>query len=591
VSTVALIALGVGCGAIEGVPRSRAPGNECPDRPCEAYAYTGTKPTCVFGRCDAGRATFDYVLVVSVPTTSFFAAGRTFTLRSREFSAAKGTAKCPALTCIALPPLVPWQGEYRVAPGTAAKLGVAVGAKEATVPALATFVPRLADGAPGSSDGISDLETLGLPSDVVQSEAVVVAEPRGPFGAHAISMTALVPQGNYERRIVPAEGYDALPPVITGAAFAGQDVVSDATLDDPSGDARRSVVRRKAGLDGFRVFIQDAQLERRVSAMHLLSGVVSTVRLDTIGENDGAVLRNNLDVVVAPPLGAIGVPTYVSAVIQGVGLDATYPDLPPPVAVSGVVVTPDASAIGLAAEIVFDSTNVALVPTEGVAVKTRQLRYRTWLRSDARGRFATVLPPGEYLAYVRPDRGLGWGRQRVAVSVDSPTSSLTLPVLPLAVVEGRAVLADGRPLVDADVVAEAAATQPDEEGAARARRSWLFPRGARGRTDGEGRYVLALEQGTYDLTVIPEPGSGFPRVVSPSRSVAPPAPGAGSVTLEPLRVPVPARIGYTLQDPSGNVIPRAVVRAYARLARGGPYLEIGEGVTDRAGRFEILVSP
>ena len=77
--------------------------------------------------------------------------------------------------------------------------------------------------------------------------------------------------------------------------------------------------------------------------------------------------------------------------------------------------------------------------------------------------------------------------------------------------------------------------------------------------------------------------------MSPEREPA--AGGDAVVKLEPLRVPVPLKIAYTLQDPSGNVVPRAVVRAYAKPVGSTSYVEIGEGMTDRSGRFEILVAP
>ncbi len=575
------LALAAACAPIEGTPRSSAPLNDCAEHPCEGYASEGVRPACAFGRCEAGKPTFDYVVVVTVPSTSFFAAGRTFFLRSRDFIGAKGTAKCPALTCIALGPLVPWEGEYRAAPATTKRLGVPTGDREATLAAAATFLPLSPD------DDDREAAAVGLPSDVIVSSVDVRPDdPRGVNGGAALVLQAVVPPGRYQRTIAPAELYDGLPPLTTRASFSPSITLSDAVLDDPSGDSRLSRVSRSAGLDGFRIWLEDERTGRRISSMRRLAGSAAVARLDTVGENDGPTLRSNVNVVLAPPEGAVGLPTKRTSVFSGVGLDQQYPDLPPPVVVSGTVATTDASAAGLPAEIVFESASVT--PLRGVE---SGLGYRTRLRSDGKGRFATVLPLGQYNVFVAPDRGLGWGRATQTVAVDRPLTELVVPAQPLSVVEGRALLADGRALEGAEVIAEPSLVQPESLSADRGRSPWLFPRAARGRTDATGRFVLSLEEGTYDLTVVPEPGTGFPRLVSPARRIGPAAGGDAVVKLEPLRVPVPLKIAYTLQDPSGNVVPRAVVRAYAKPVGSTSYVEIGEGMTDRSGRFEILVAP
>lgn len=579
--TVLGIVVAAACAPIEGTPRSSAPLNDCAEHPCEAYASEGVKPACAFGRCEAGKPTFDYVLVVSVPSTSFFAAGRTFFLRSRDFIGAKGTAKCPALTCIALGALVPWDGEYRAAPATTKRLGVPTGDREATLAASATFLPLSPD------DDDREAAAVGLPSDVlVSSVDVRPDDPRGVNGSAALVLQAVVPPGRYQRTVAPAEMYEGLPPLTTRAPFSAVLTLSDAVLDDPSGDSRLSRVSRAAGLDGFRIWLEDERTGRRISSIRKLAGSAAVARLDTVGENDGPTLRSNVTVVLAPPEGSVGLPTKRTSVFSGVGLDQQYPDLPPPVVVSGTVSTTDASAAGLPAEVVFAST--AITPLRGV---DSGLGYATRLRSDGKGRFATVLPPGQYQVFVAPDRGLGWGRATQTVAVDRPLTDLIVPAQPVSVVEGRALLADGRPLDGAEVIAEPSLVQPENANADRARRPWLFPRSARARTDATGRFVVSLEEGTYDLTVVPEPGTGFPRLVSPARRIGPGAGGDTVVKLEPLRVPVPLKVAYTLQDPSGNVVPRAVVRAYTKPVGSTSYVEIGEGMTDRAGRFEILVAP
>ena len=121
-------------------------------------------------------------------------------------------------------------------------------------------------------------------------------------------------------------------------------------------------------------------------------------------------------------------------------------------------------------------------------------------------------------------------------------------------------------------------------------------------TAADGSFAIMVEEGTYDFTVIPEPGTGFPRAVSPSRKVSPASSGSSDAgassdgggtdnALGTILVPAPLKIALTITDPSNNPVPDAVVRALTIPTGHAEYVEIGEAMTSATGQFEMLLAP
>ena len=107
------------------------------------------------------------------------------------------------------------------------------------------------------------------------------------------------------------------------------------------------------------------------------------------------------------------------------------------------------------------------------------------------------------------------------------------------------------------------------------------------RTDRDGNFRFEVDQGQFNLTVDPQPGTDFPRVVQ-IRSFAGLEADVGDIVIAP-----PARLAFQLKDPSdiGNPIVRAMVRVFAELpGRGAPALEIGQAMTGPTGKCEILLA-
>jgi hypothetical protein len=307
------------------------------------------------------------------------------------------------------------------------------------------------------------------------------------------------------------------------------------------------------------------------------------VRLDTVGQTqpDSHAIRDGVDVILAPPEGWLGVPRLQSRLNSGSGHEnLPFPPLPPPVAITGVVAHGDAPALtGIPARLVFSSSTTGLISLDSDAPNSL-LMYRTVVSTDDSGRFATVLPQGFYDVTVEPAEGTGFAKVRETFDT---SRSLARTFLPPArtIASGRAVLSDGRPLAEAEILALPSASAPAGNVAV------LTPRPARTRTDENGAFRFELDQGPYDLFVDPQAGTSFPRVVQ-ARSF-----GTGSADLGEIVVAPPARLSFTMKDPSQaqNPIARAMVRVFAELpGRGPPAVEIGRAMTGDQGECEILLA-
>jgi hypothetical protein len=265
---------------------------------------------------------------------------------------------------------------------------------------------------------------------------------------------------------------------------------------------------------------------------------------------------------------------------SGSGLKALdYPPLPPPVTVNGVVavVSDSGPLYGYGARLTFTSTSITTLTTPKV------LSYSTSLDTDDKGRFATVLPPGKYAVTIEPAIGTGQAKSiQNDIDIDRTVTALTLQTPPRPLLHGKVVLTDGRPLSSADVLAIA---DPADT-------SKLDPRPGRGRTASDGTFAVELDPGPYVLTVIPQEGTGFPRVVVAATV------GAESSSIPDIHVPAPTRLRFTLRDPTltGNPIDHAIVSVMADLpgrpdtATASAPIEIGSAMSDENGQVQILLA-
>lgn len=566
---VATSACAAACNDIEARRISNAPLNSAAEFPCERYVETPVKAVPSEGRCIVTtQPTFDYAIVVHVPETSEYAAGHTFVLFNTE-QTVSGSARV-----LKLPVFGSVTGIYNVTQKVIdqdVKLPPEV---KRGLPGLS--IPVRAAYAPVGRGNVTYDRTL--PLDIVFASSQVV-DLQGP----SVEYLRSLPLGKWKRVFEPEPPYDEyFPPHVgdvevkrSGSLF---DVVAiggvNGDLDDLTGTSRDAVITRAEGLDDWKVWLEDHATGQRISVVKKLSGPRADKRLDTVGR--GTSLEG-VDAIVAPPDGSIAIPRLVTPLLAGQGLGALrYPELRAPVALEGIVAgSADGGVfLAVASRVTFESESITL-PNGGAQ---SLLHYSATVSTDDRGRFATVLPPGTYDITVLPLEGTGFASfNKQAIIEDRSPINLSPPRRTR--VRGLALLTDGRAAARAEVLA---VPEPLADTGGRP-----TPAPARTRVRDDGGWSLDLDQGAYLFTVIPEAGTGFPRVLT--RAVVP----AGEADIGIVRIPPPTRLELEIRDPTTLARPifAAQVRIFATPeGGGGPALEIGNGITNGAGRVEILLA-
>jgi hypothetical protein len=584
----AVLAVLVACSPIVAEPLSEAPVNEgCLDvHKCELYTVPGatTKSQCHDGRCDFGLPTYPFTVLVNVPDTSFYAPGRSFVLTNRDLTAQPGTISgntaCKPPLCVPLQELVAAEGRYLVTDAASAAVGLPL-PTGTSIPVRVTLVP-LVDGT------VDEDASMGIPADDVLTSSLAVV-PQGTTGVRpVIKYSGAVSVGRYLRVAYPEPPYDRyFPPAFTTLSASFPALSDDfflgdpkTPLDDDTGATRTATVSRAEGLDGWQVWLIDSVTGRRISSLRTLKGTQMDVRLDTVGQTQATsrALKENVEVVVAPPASFIGVPRLQSGIIKGQGLaNLDIPPLPGPASVTGVVASGEGTALtGIPSALRFDSMKVRRM--DGTADPL--LRYSTSVSTDLTGHFTTVLPPGIYEVTIEPDFRTSFAKVKDTFDTSDGLAKTYRPP-PRTVASGKVMLADGRPLALADIRAIPSNVPVMGMGTA------VKPRPAQTRTDAGGNFSFEVDQGQYDFVVDPQAGTGFPRLVQ-VRSFA-----TGTVKLDTVVIAPPARLSFTVKDPSrnGNPIVRATVRVFAEPPnRGPPAVEIARSMTDELGHCEILLA-
>lgn len=597
----AVVVLAFACGAVQGTPLTEAPRNICGGDlfPCERYVVKdlAAQPQCNVdeatqrSRCDVGRPDYAFTMVLSLPNSSIYAPGRTLVMTSNVLTAQTGsTMPCKGVSgttlCVLAPKMVAVEGTYRATEAVASVLGATLGGRP-SIPVRVRYVPLT----PDSGD---EALNAGLPLAAIftSTRLIVQADSLPPL----LQYRDTVSVGRQLRIAYPEPPFDAFfPPVFTPFTVSngvlddvllGLDTEQQTTpLDDQTGRSREVSIKRTDGLDGWRAWLIDAKTRRRISTTKPLKGTNDAVVLHTIGWNRSEFPQPSVQdsfLIVAPPDGFLGIPTLESAVVNGIGLSVEIPVLPAPTPLRGVIAHGEGpQLIGIPSRVLFSSTGLRIFG----GLSRGFLKYETTVTTDERGRFATVLPPGFYNVTIEPDERSGYSKVMQTLDTTITTAQTFFPPV-RSHASGHVVLADGRPVSEAEIIAlpSFAKVEPNAVAAAK-------PRPAHARTDRDGNFSFDIDQGLYDLQISPAAGTDFPWVVQ-VRSF-----GTGNVEIGEIVVPPPARIAFVLRAPGDfqnlqNPIQRGTVRVYAELpGRGPPAVEIGRGVTGEDGRVEILLAP
>src|SRR5262249_20814541 len=149
-----VIGAGAACTPIVDHPLSTAPLNVCPEHPCEAYgSENGTLAKCTQGACEvatpSGRPTFPFWIQVSVPDTSIYAPGSTYTFYSdasgapaftKRVEVGVPTPRCSAPKCLQLDGLSTVVAQYTVTVAGSTEVGHPFQNRQ-TIPATVVYQP------------------------------------------------------------------------------------------------------------------------------------------------------------------------------------------------------------------------------------------------------------------------------------------------------------------------------------------------------------------------------------------------------------------------------------------------------------------
>lgn len=582
-----LLAAAAACGPPEPHPAVDPPRNAC--------------GICAEGRCnergfcqlEQADDDVDFVLVLPMPDTVYYAPNLTYMFSRDELAAAVGKSKgCD--NCVSIPRLGSRVGRYLVDQNSAHQLGGQLPsadgteALEAQVPMTAVYRRMI------NIDGtFVDATSVGLPVPPDFGRRSLDANPAalGIGGSYPIVSAVNLPPGTYRvdfdvdpslRTLLPprVEPYVIPVKLVTDPQ---KDTFALTTLDSPAARTTNIGSQYRA-LDGFRAYLYDNATRREISRSVLLKGNRNDgVYLATQGQVGPNGLPSTVDLVIEPPTDAFA-PTLQTHVLTGQLLAPEYPEIPQPTILGGDVRGPRGEGIPARIEIV--STGVISL-RKGVAED--QLKYTTMLATDGNGHFSTVVPEGTYKVFVDPDDSLSVGRsvstQRTAgvesgVTTGTRTSWIVTAV-PKTRVKGRAILADQRVLGDVAVKFAPSITRAADS-------AYELPRPLSVRTDAAGRFVAELDSGVYDLTITPTSGTNFAPFVLTDQYV--PSLAAGGCTLElgDLQVNVPRVLSLDMRDPSIAVLPWVWARLFARSEGSQHYVEIQKELLDSEGKGDLL---
>jgi hypothetical protein len=613
-----LVVAAAACGPLTPTASEPTPTNTCPDHPCDEYIQSGAPPICEQGACIV-NAMPSAVLVVALPNDSYFAPGRTFAVSFPLTALA-----CPTGTCAQLPDVAVVREAYSVTPQVqqqSLKYSLNPQYGLTTLPVQVTYRPLWP---PSSVSGADDAIAAGLPLEPVNVESNVnnsgMAVP-GPAGSPSQLFETYLQPGNYLRSIRPLPPLDAiLPPEVRivsvqpGTQFADNSMNVDATLKMGAGNPviPSFVVTRvdpMANFEGWTAFLRDQ------TTGQVLSNVVTLGSTNSASFNlftnhfppDGDALTN-AELVQQPSPGQ-AIPT---GVFQGVNVllpqQEPYSAMPPPSVFSGRVLAPDGTPVE--ADVIFESTAIYASQTPGPPYSPQSANYfytthasATVDASSGASTYHVRLPPGRYRVSVRPFDPLVTS---VTAPVPPPANAVTLEstfdvpaptapgpapppapavtalvVSPTQSVAGIALVSDARTLAGAAVDAVPAACADGTTAPS------CLPHAREATTDDQGNFVLWLDPGTYRLRVRPPDGSRLPWAWLDKPVVVGPMLQTGLQ----LVVPAPVNVGYTLKDPQGNAIVRAIVRVFQLPDVATGWQEMGRAITDVSGHYDMYLAP
>lgn len=230
--------------------------------------------------------------------------------------------------------------------------------------------------------------------------------------------------------------------------------------------------------------------------------------------------------------------------------------------------------------------------------------YQTTVEVEADLRFLVDLPVGEYraIAIPAPDDERPWALGEdawILSDADAEVHGKTVSVSPRSRMIGR-VLGAGSGIVSGFPVSWSASPAERPATILEATRGGApVPRATSVSLAEDGSFSVAADAGLFNMTVKPEPESGFAWLVKPNITV-PPFDNEPESDLGDLRLPLPIQYRGVVESLAvGGVVPDALIRAYVYLdadgaltvdaTRAKSVIQVGETRADAAGEYQLLL--
>jgi hypothetical protein len=451
----------------------------------------------------------------------------------------------------------------------------------------------------------------------------VLSGSSGPSGSSSppIAWATTLPSGTYAESVAAVPPFDArIPPLSTQLQISPASTqVTQIRLYEPTSIQEPPTRVTVAGLDpssGWTVYLEQyPALGFPIGSLQLakLADAPTPIVSSRSSIVDGSATLftaqtqslKNLMIVVSPPPDSVGIPALVQAYVQGLTVYPYPSSIPPPVKVSGTVVSPSGAPVS--ANLHFVATDLYLKGCATAPEGESGLSYDVFAATTgAEAAFSVTLPQGHYSVTIDPTDPTSGMAKSIAqerypsAGAECPATAeihRNLSAAPLVPVTGNVTVVGGRPLANATVSFTPGAlllTQATAPGAQDWPRSFEFT------TDSNGNFSAQIDPGLYDITVQPVEGSRFPWIVDTTLTFPPP----NNAKPLNLSVPAPALMSLTIQDSTPSPVQQALVRAYAfvpctpSVATGmttepcnDVAVQIGEAVTDANGSFEMYLAP
>ncbi len=428
-------------------------------------------------------------------------------------------------------------------------------------------------------------------------------------GSHAVTLG--VPAGNYDVYLVPQIPHETeedrikyadchMPPTILPSRQldVGQ-VAIGVTLATPS-----KLVGTITGfnLDGWRVQLLDNDRGRALSASKVLTTGAGNQSAFELYYWDQLVAQEQVDALLRlqPPAdaGASAMPTILwkLAAVDLDGDNTIALDIgalgnadAAAVKVTGVV---NHGGVGVPATVVVQSDVLLQGELGGNAY------YRHNVATAADGSYSAVLLPGRYAVTALPSsEASGYAITSTILEVNSETlgAGQDIEVNPRSRLEGTILTPDGAPGPNINAWLQPAAVMSATYLQAKLAPSAVPPSGSSTVTNANGRFNVAVDPGTYDLSTRPAAGAGLPWLVLPRVAIVG-AEQPASAQLGELMLSYPVVVEGVVRSPDGIVLPNTLVRAWLpttatdNAEEAAPsVIQIAETVSDAAGRYRLLL--